>query len=268
MTDQNSYLTLTLNLAEPVEAGDLGKMFEALSKEFEDSLEGNNPDLVGQAKIYIKEIRKGSIIIDLLPLIRDAIGVMKDAKVISDFSVLLQNRLKPLFSGKPSGLKTKGDLITVANLIRAVANDQNGNATLESATFKQGVFRKQLDIKFDTRQARTAISTVEREILLIEQTTGQPYERVTMVFVRSSITDSDLGKRSGELVIVEVISRRGLPLIYASELAEQKIKHEIRESDENIFKKAFVVDVNVELRGGKEIAYRVSHVHQVFDLPD
>lgn len=268
MTDEKPYLTLTLNLTGPIEAGDLGKMFESLAIEFEDSLVSGHPDLVGQAKIYVKEIRKGSVIIDLMPLIKDAIGLMRDVKVVSDFSGLLQNRLSPLLAGKPSGLKTKNSLATIANLIRAVANDQNGHAVLESVTFKEGVFNKELKLKFDTRQARTAINTVENEIVLIEQTSNQQYTRVTMVFVRSSIRDADLGKRSGELVIVDAISDRGLPLIYASELAEQKIKHEIRESDENIFKKAFVVDINVELRANREIAYRVTNVHQVFDLPD
>ena len=63
-------------------------------------------------------------------------------------------------------------------------------------------------------------------------------------------------------------SLRSLPLIYASELAEQQIKHEIAEAEENVFKKGFVVDVNVEMRAAKPIAYKVTHLHQVFDLPD
>ena len=89
-----------------------------------------------------------------------------------------------------------------------------------------------------------------------------------MVFVQSNIKDTGLGKRTGERAVIESISDKDLPVIYASELAEQRIKHEIREADENVFKRGFVVDVNVEDRNGRPVAYRVTHVHQVIDLPD
>jgi hypothetical protein len=89
-----------------------------------------------------------------------------------------------------------------------------------------------------------------------------------MVFVQSNVKDTEVGKRTGERVVVENILDRDLPVIYASELAEQRIKHEIREADDNVYKKGFVVDVNVELRNGKPVAYRVTHCHQVVDLPD
>jgi hypothetical protein len=39
-------------------------------------------------------------------------------------------------------------------------------------------------------------------------------------------------------------------VIYASDLAEQRIKHEITEDDT------------------KPVAYRVTHIHDVIDLPD
>jgi hypothetical protein len=88
-----------------------------------------------------------------------------------------------------------------------------------------------------------------------------------MVFSQSNVKDTTLGKRTGERVIIEAISERDLPLIYASELAEQRIKHEIRVGDENVYKKGFIVDVNVETRGGNPVGYRVTNVHQVIDLP-
>ena len=41
-----------------------------------------------------------------------------------------------------------------------------------------------------------------------------------------------------------------------------------RKASENIFKKGFVVDVDIETRQGRPVAYRVKNVHQVIDLPD
>ena len=39
------------------------------------------------------------------------------------------------------------------------------------------------------------------------------------------------------------------------------------DAEENIYHKGFVVDVNLQTRGGKPVAYAITHVHQVIDLP-
>ena len=121
---------------------------------------------------------------------------------------------------------------------------------------------------FNSKEARTALETVESHRRVLDLTASADYRRETMIFVRSATTDSDVGKRSGELVSIDSIGPKAMPLIYASELAEQQIKHVIRDSEDNIYKKAFVVDVNVESRNGRPIAYRVTNLHQVIDLPD
>jgi len=56
--------------------------------------------------------------------------------------------------------------------------------------------------------------------------------------------------------------------MYASDLAEQRVKHEIREADDNIYKKGFSVDVSVLYRNSRPIVYRILSVHEVVDLPD
>ena len=88
-----------------------------------------------------------------------------------------------------------------------------------------------------------------------------------MIFIRSDIRDAELGKRSGELVEIAEISEKPRPLIYSSGLAEQQIKSEIT-TDDSVYKKGFVVDVNVEIRGGRVVAYAVTNLHSVIDLPD
>jgi hypothetical protein len=88
-----------------------------------------------------------------------------------------------------------------------------------------------------------------------------------MVFIQANIKDAPVGKKTSERVKIEQIADRDLPLVYASALAEQRIKHEIQVADENVFKRGFIVDVNVETLGGRPVAYRVTNLHQVIDLP-
>ena len=76
-------------------------------------------------------------------------------------------------------------------------------------------------------------------------------------FYEANIRDTPVGRRTSERVKIEQVYDRDFPLIYASDLAEQRIKHEIREADDNLFKKGFIVDVNEETMGGRSVAYRV-----------
>jgi hypothetical protein len=89
-----------------------------------------------------------------------------------------------------------------------------------------------------------------------------------MLFVQSNIKRPAMEKRTGERVIIEEIAKADRPLIYASELAEQQIKHEMIEADENVYKKGFVVDIYIETKNDRPVAYKVTNLHQVIDLPD
>jgi hypothetical protein len=112
------------------------------------------------------------------------------------------------------------------------------------------------------------VEEIELHQAQIERKTHADYQRVLMIFKQANVKGTPVGKRTGELVQIEAISDRELPLIYASDLAEQRIKHEILEAKENVFQKGFVVDVNLETKGGRPVAYRVTNLHQVFDLPE
>ena len=48
-----------------------------------------------------------------------------------------------------------------------------------------------------------------------------------MVFTQANVKDTPVGRKSGERVMIEEIADKELPLVYAPDLAEQRIKHEI-----------------------------------------
>ncbi len=89
-----------------------------------------------------------------------------------------------------------------------------------------------------------------------------------MVFTQTNVKTPRLEKRTGERVVIDEISPADKALVYASELAEQQIKHEITESDDTVFKKGFIVDVAIMKNGDRVIAYKVINLHQVIDLTD
>ncbi|KEO90771.1 hypothetical protein EH31_06960 [Erythrobacter longus] len=171
------------------------------------------------------------------------------------------------FLKRPSGRlpdASKSELGDFLRTVQPVAHDSNG--TLSLAVYENDDCR--VAFQFDTREARDVEANILAQTAEMNQTEDADHKRVLMVFTRTNVSHAQTGKRSGELVEIETLNSRPLPIVYASRLAEERIRHEIADGDDNVYKKAFDVDVNVEMRAGKPIAYRLVAVHDVIDLPD
>jgi len=163
---------------------------------------------------------------------------------------------------------TNSDLKDFLGSVAAIANDPDGKASIEAAYFEDGKKDIRAAIRFTTPEARRATENIEAHRRALQATEHALHERVLMRFVQSNIKRTPMEKRTGERVIIEEIARADRPLIYASELAERQIKHEMIEADENVYKKGFVVDVYIETKNDRPVAYKVTNLHQVIDLPD
>lgn len=230
--------------------------------------------------MFVSHVRSGSIIAELIPQHFLAIGGgliaaagvavagMHYSMVVEDFVKRWAGRIGPyLRSGGRDPEASKSDLNDFHGTLAAIANDPNGSAKLEAAYYEDGTRQIRAAFHFTSQEARRGQEQIENHKRELDKSDDADYKRVLMTFVRSDIRESETGKRSGELVKIEKISQKPLPLVYASGLAEERIKYEIRDS-ESVYKKGFDVDVNVETRNGKPIAYRVTNLHRVIDLPD
>lgn len=267
MAEQRPYITLTLDLRDPIEIHDFVDLFASVGSQFERFIKAEYPDAKGEAKIFIHEVRKGSVIADLFPGgPGDLIKFMDDVLIVSGFSYLLARIVKTYLGGKRNLNATRSDLKDYLGAVQAVAKDSNGKAVIETTIYKEGILKREVVFKFDTKEARKAADEIEEHRQDLLKVTAADHTRVLMTFKRSDIGDVAVGKKSGERVVIEKISDKDLPLVYASDLAEERIKHEIRDAEDNIYHKGFVVDVNVQYKGGREVAYAVTNVHQVIDL--
>jgi hypothetical protein len=265
------HIVLTLDTKEPIELGAFVGVFTSLGNEYDRFIRQAEPDLAGEADLFVRKVRSGSIIVDLIPwlsMVAPFIDDMEKSLIIEKFLRVWKERFESLLSGKGNAPETRSELNDWADAVKAVATDANGSAKIEAVTFENGKKKIRAAFKFKSSDAREVLKAVERQKTLLEKTQHADHRRVLMRFTRSDIGDVTVGKPSGEKVKIEEISDRSLPLVYGSELAEERIKHEIREADENVYKKGFVVDVNFKSIGGRPVAYAITNVHQIIDLPD
>lgn len=267
MEDAQLSIELRIVTDQPVELLDFVGQFTALSSQYEQYIKENHPDLKGNAEIFVREMRSGSILADLVPLTLAVITQMDRLLIVEEFIRKYGARI--LTYAKPGGRDegaTKSDLKDLVDGVVAIANDPNGRVELKAVSYEDGKRDVRAHIQFSTAQARTVISEAENHKKELDHISRSDYERVLMTFTRSDIGNVLVGRKSGERVLIEAIHDKDLALMYASELAEQRIKHEIREADDNIYHKGFVVDVNVQTKGGRPVAYAITDVHQVIDI--
>lgn len=272
MIDANAILTLRIDTTEPIEIGAFVGAFTSLAEEYRREIRSNHPNADGDARIYVKEVRKGSIEADLVPYIMAAaplVAQMDQVMVVDQFVRTWGKRISALVQGNLLDWNpTKSEIKTLADATVAIATDPNASSTLEAVTFEDGKRLVRASFKFTTPEARDAQKTIDTAYRQLEKPDDADHKRVLMLFKRTDVGNAQVGKRSGEKVLIEEIHSRPLALMYASELAEERLKHEIRDTEDNVYKKGFVVDVNVRLVNGRPSVYAVTNVHEVIDLPD
>lgn len=271
MEEAPIHLVLKLDTSEPMEIGAFVGTFTSLASEFDRYVRERHPDLKADTQVFVKEVRSGSIEADMFPSLMALgaiVGAFDHVLIVEDFVRRWGKRITALARGKQEDQpKTKAELRDFSDAVQAIATDPDASSTLSAAVFEDGERKVKAAFQFHTPEARAARDRIEEYKQELDATTRVDHERVLMVFTRSDVDPAQTGKRSGEKVRVESISDKSLALIYASSMAEERIKYEIRQHD-SIYFKGFVVDLNVEMRSGKPVAYSVTHVHDVIDLPD
>ncbi len=265
-------LELRIDTKNPVELRQFVGTFLGIGNQFESHYGKLHGVTRGTAKFYVREVRKGSVIADLVPYFLPASGAaglalaaIRNANDLISFAKSISEGIG--FLGRMGGRlpnATKSELADYYNTVSAIAQDTDGSLSL--AVYEDS--EKRIAFQFGTEEARIAERNIVEQRMELDVTDDADHKRVLMSFVRTNLAHAPTGKKSGELVEIESIHSKALPIVYSSRLAEERIRHEVADADDNVFKKAFDVDVNVEMRGGKPIAYRLVAVHNVIDIPD
>jgi len=271
MAIQNAHLTLKLDTNEPIELADFVGSFTSLGNEFERFVKAEFPDHKAEIQFFVREVRSGCIEAHLfagLPAVAGVVSVMDQALILENFVRVWGARMRSFIENKKEEQPTtKSELKDFLNATTAIARDPQASHKLEAATFEDSKRKIRASFQFTNSEARTAQQNIEDRSREIEQITNADHERVLMTFERSRKSSTNLDK-TGELVVIEEIDEKPKALLYGSSMVEQEIKREIRDANDNIYKKGFVVDANARQRMGRTVGYTVTRIHQIVDLPE
>lgn len=266
----HAVLTIAIDTRQPVDLDDFAMGLAAWQADYGRFYARQFPDHGdGEARLLIKNVRSGSILVDVIPVLAPLVGGLEHVKTIVEYVDTVRTKVLPWF--KKDGRNpaaSAADLNGFHRALAAIAKDSGGSLELKARYVRKDGAGDEVQSEFaiSSEQARTVQANIEAERIERQAPGQDTFQQVVMYLHQASLDAPKAGKSAGEKGVIESISDKPLKLVYASELAGQRIKSELRE-DDNPLKKAFLVDVNVETVRGQPHAYRVTHVHSVETLP-
>ena len=268
MSEGTPYIELRLCLSRSAELLALVGAFTALANQFEAYIKRHYPDLDGRAKLYVQHIHASDIVLELVPVIQSVISVMDSMMIVEDFTTRYSLYLTNFIHGNKKEDATRSDLKDFMSQVRIIATDPDAKAILSSATYHETEKTKKAILEFDTQQAKQAEKVIEDQRKVLDLKAYELKENVLMVFYQSNLKNPEVSGPTAEKATIEEISKKPLSIVYLSDLAKERIKHETMEGHRNIYQLGFFVDVYVQSYHGKPAAYRIANVRDIIELPD
>ena len=248
-------LKIEIKNTKPVELVDLTNSLLSLADEYRRYLIAQSGHaLADEIKLYVKEIKTGSIITELMAIAPAALPFIEYAMTVIDFSGYVKNAIAYFLEDK--GINPSLERRSYENLsrfIEPIAKDNgaqlnwhqtiNGNpqfvfnVNAVQSNALQNAFRKQLDSMHEP------ISGMKTDVVLYW------YQ-----------ARNDPKSQAGDRAIIESISMSPVKTVI-----DEETKAEMLSGPKNPFNLAYRVDVDVETVNGKPMLYKVKQLNEKFD---
>jgi len=256
---QDIRLQICIENTEPIELLDLTSSLISLNNQYVSYVKKNTVDNVSSnAKLYIKEIRNGSTILELVELaVITMIPYAENVNTIVGFARYCKMVFDYLIGGVGSKPELSiSDYRDFSNIVNPVVADRG--AIMNIGTVVNG----DLSVSFmaDNIKSNALQNYAKREIETMRATElAGVHLDVLMTWDQASGNIKNNTKNKG--VIDGIYPDLALKILFDDERMKKKILH----GDENPLITVYRVDVKVETSQGKPVAYRVIKLHETFE---
>lgn len=267
--DKKPCIQIEIDTKHPLDVEDLIASISGISKQYQRFIKNSTTqqDEI-DTKLYVENISKNSPLhIDLVSAAAPLLGGMGAINTFVSFVNFIKSSWSQTFRiGAMNKNASNSELTDFHNTLQIIANDTNGKATISAAYFEDGNRNVRAAFTFNTQEARIAQKNILADKTERERKGIADHSKVVMTFHQTNKDEPRSDRRTGEKAVIESISLKPLPLVYASKRAGERIKSEVSSGEMNPYHLAFVVDVNVETAQGRPIAYRIINLYDVFEI--
>ena len=256
--DSDMKLKIEIKNSRPVELTDLTSSLNSLADEYKRQLAIKESNVDSEnIKLYVKEIKSGSIITELVALAPYALPFVDNAKTILEYAEYLKGWYEFLIGkGEQPAPAEKRTLQNLTEILEPIAKDNGSQINIGALNIQGDVV---VTLNMDYMQANAAQNFARRKLDELKEPVTGKHSKVLMYWWQAR---NEIGSKSGDRAKIESLFDGAVKV----EFDNDAIKHAMLLEEPHPFKKAFVVDVTVETVGGKPALYKVTKLHESFDL--
>lgn len=249
-------LTIEINNKRPVELLDFTDSFYSLGNQYYKFL-SENPHftLNPETKLYVKEIRSGSIIAEFSDLIPLVIPFVENSNSVIEFTKFLKDSFH-YFLGrsdqKPKEFDQK-DCANFSNIIKPVAKD-NGSNMVFNGDFNFGDVT--VNMTFNSVESNAIQNGINREKELLKQEFKNTEEKVLFYWDSAKYDEKS---KSVDRGFVDSLYPTSLRVVFEN----QEIKKQMLDMEDNPFHFLFIVDLEVMTVQKQPTMYKILRLHEV-----
>lgn len=240
--DVSKKLEITINNRKPVALVDLTLSLLSFDQQFQKFIETDTHKDQGAAtELYIKEIRSGSIIFELVSKTISVLPLFWENGSLSEWINLVKSIMDWLLgnsANQPREL-SKQDLQQWNSIIEPIAKDEGSQ--MNFSVSDNGTVINQFFI--NSQEASVAQNSIRRLIEKHDTPNDHPHSRKVMYWHQAKF---DRHSATGDKAVIEDISKKALKVIFENNAVKEAMLAGDSRFDKPWHKLAYVVDVEVQ----------------------
>lgn len=249
----NEVLTYKIDYKNPIELSDFSGSLDAIADQFRRHIQKTDLTINNdEIKLYIYEIKKGSVIAKIKAMTKHHANIDKVQKAIGSFTTEAKKAIDYFLSN--IDLKPELNIQELQNYKKIIQPAASDKGTSLSFIAEEGSTQN-INITLNHQEANAAQNIIDHEIGLLKLPNDQ-IEREVLFYCYQARNDKKTN--AGDMGIIEKIDNAPKKTVYAS----NEIKDEILK---NPFDKAYIVTVEVHTINNKARMYKILEIHG--DMP-
>lgn len=260
--DDADKLVIEFKNSQPIELHDLTSSLSALANQYRRYVIREDLKEETEAKLYVKEVRNGSTVVEMFSYVQSHVGEIKAAietsKSVIGFGTYLKKTYSEINEGKkPSTDVTAKDVKDLSQILEPLAKDPKGQTLIHAdrgATVR-------VTINLGSSDANSIQNRATKLVDSMRETEQLEYKNRAFYWDTAS-----KGKpRKTDRGIIETIEDRPIPVIFGE---KSKIKERMIAGKAHPFQTTYVVDVELIMLRGKIRAYKIIKLHEIIEDED
>lgn len=263
MEKSGAFLELIIDGMEAIEVREFSATLNSLADQYQHFIENTYGSTDVDARFFIKEIRKGSFVVEFAAI---SVGMMDQVIILKQFFGLTKTYISGMLSGKETPKEVEERDQQVVDMVRAVANSQDATLSLAFKETKGAAGDSETVLVVTKQDAQDLVSNFAPKIEATpqlpddaESVETKPRRVLMRLFQHNQDPNAGNKERTGHKALIRSIDEKPKTLNYETlELADELADIVSGNPYQDIL---FDVSV-VEQRDGKKLmGYRLVEIH-------